>query len=94
MPSIVRAVEVKVKKPKAGETAPVAAEAKEVVPEVAAEGAAATGAKKPKKEKKEGGEKKAPAAPVEVAAPAPWMVDLRVGTIIDGALNLLIGECR
>lgn len=77
---------MKVKKPKVGEAAPAVVETKEAAPEVAAEGAA--GAKKPKKEKKEGGEsvpKKAPAAPVEVAAPAPWMVDLRVGTIIDGA---------
>lgn len=44
------------------------------------------GSKKPKGEKKEkvkGEKKPAPPAPV-VEAPAPWMVDLRVGKIIDG----------
>ncbi|GAA5884631.1 hypothetical protein JCM16303_003690 [Sporobolomyces ruberrimus] len=47
------------------------------------------GSKKPKGEKKEkvkGEKKPAPPAPV-VEAPAPWMVDLRVGKIIDVKLH-------
>lgn len=50
-------------------------------PKKEVEGAVAV--KKVKKEKSEA-PKKAPVAAVEVVAPQPWMVDLRVGTIIDG----------
>lgn len=91
VPEIVRVAEVKVKKvPKEGE-ANKEVEKKELEVASAAAAAVATEAgvkkEKPKKEKKEGGEgggKKVP-APVEVLTPAPWMVDLRVGTIIDGS---------
>ncbi|KAK4333748.1 tRNA-aminoacylation cofactor ARC1 [Rhodotorula toruloides] len=88
--------DAKVKKPKAGEAAP-AAEVKQapvekiksdkVKGEQKAKAAAAPGEgeKKPKGEKKEKAPKeKKPAAPAPVAeAPAPWMIDLRVGKIVD-----------
>jgi len=50
----------------------------------------ADGAKKGKGEKKEKVKKEPkPAAPAPVVeAPAPWMVDLRVGKIIDGLFEL------
>ncbi|BGO94035.1 hypothetical protein NBRC10512_003668 [Rhodotorula toruloides] len=90
--------DAKVKKPKAGEAAAPApaAEVKQapvekiksdkVKGEQKAKAAApGEGEKKPKGEKKEKSPKeKKPAAPAPVAeAPAPWMVDLRVGKIVD-----------
>ncbi|GAA5857450.1 hypothetical protein JCM8547_009277 [Rhodosporidiobolus lusitaniae] len=90
--------DVKVKKPKAdAAAAPVAAaegekkkapkEKKEEAPKEekpAKEGEAAAAAKGDgkKKEKKAKEAKPAPAAPVN-EAPAPWMIDLRVGKIVD-----------
>jgi aminoacyl tRNA synthase complex-interacting multifunctional protein 1 len=86
-------IEIKAKKPKDVEAAAVVPE--KVVEAVEEQKVAATegGEKKPKKEKKaaaEGTKKAAPAAPV-VEAPAPWMVDLRVGKIIDGELTSRAG---
>jgi aminoacyl tRNA synthase complex-interacting multifunctional protein 1 len=99
VPSVEIKPDVKVKKPKA-EGAPAAEQPKKVVNKDAvvadkkkgeqrvenAEQIKEKGEKKPKGEKKEkvkGEKKPAPPAPV-VEAPAPWMVDLRVGKIIDG----------
>lgn len=84
-------IEIKadVKPPKKGAAPPVAVEkVKEVVKEEsvpAPAAGAAGGVKKVKAEKKAGGDggKKPVVAPV-VEVPAPWMIDLRVGTILDG----------
>ncbi|KAM0748090.1 nucleic acid-binding protein [Meredithblackwellia eburnea MCA 4105] len=63
-------------------------------PAPAVEGAAAPAEGGKKKDKKaaaaaggEGGGKKAAAAPPVVEAPAPWMIDLRVGKIVDVELH-------
>lgn len=96
--------DVKVKKPKAapaaeGAVEAVAAPVKEAakkVEEVVKDAAAAVlpegvvkGVKKEKKEKKGGENKRAPPPPPVVEAPAPWQIDLRVGRIMDGELELL-----
>lgn len=86
VPLVEIAPEVKVKKVKEGE-APVVP-VKAVVEEVKK---VEEGEKKPREKKvkadKPAGEKKAkaPVAAAVVETPAPWMVDLRVGKIIDGA---------
>lgn len=97
--------DAKVKKPKAADAAAPApaAEVKQAPVEkiksdkvkgeqkIKAAAASAEGEKKPKGEKKEKAPKeKKPAAPAPVAeAPAPWMIDLRVGKIVDGERRAL-----
>lgn len=83
VPLVEIAPEVKVKKVKEGEVVPV-----KVVEEVkkVEEGEKKVKEKKVKVDKPAGEKKvKAPVAAAVIEAPAPWMVDLRVGKIIDGA---------
>ena len=100
VPSVEIKPDVKVKKPKAEGAAEQQQQSKkaantEAVPadkkkaeqrSENAEQVKEKGEKKPKGEKKEKAPKeKKPAPPAPVAeAPAPWMVDLRVGKILDG----------